>query len=264
MAHKTMVGGTAYEISGGKALVDGTTYGIKGGKTLVGGTAYEIGFSKAVGDLPVSSSVFMNVNGVSTEFLVVHQGNPDSSIYHSSCNGTWLLMKNPYTKMAWDSSTNDYANSDVHAYLKNTFVNLFDTKVSDIIKLHYHPYFKGTASKESPATLYTGTRGLSTRLFLLSVTEINPNSTMGEGAVLDYFNHAEETELKASWMATASWWLRTPSSALADNDVAYKITIDGSSVFSTIIDVSDNKGYIRPALILPLETLVDSSFNVKA
>lgn len=44
MAHKTLVGGTAYEISGGKTLIGGTAYSIAGGKTLVGGTAYDISF----------------------------------------------------------------------------------------------------------------------------------------------------------------------------------------------------------------------------
>ena len=44
MAHKTLIGGTAYEISGGRTLVNGTGYSIDKGKTLVGGTAYEIGF----------------------------------------------------------------------------------------------------------------------------------------------------------------------------------------------------------------------------
>ena len=44
MAHKTLIGGTAYEVSGGKTLVGGTAYSIDKGKTLVGGTAYEVGF----------------------------------------------------------------------------------------------------------------------------------------------------------------------------------------------------------------------------
>lgn len=44
MAHKTLIGGTAYEIDGGKALVDATAYEIDKGKTLVGGTTYEVGF----------------------------------------------------------------------------------------------------------------------------------------------------------------------------------------------------------------------------
>ena len=44
MAHKTLIGGTAYNISSGKSLVSGTTYSIKGGKTLIGGTGYSISF----------------------------------------------------------------------------------------------------------------------------------------------------------------------------------------------------------------------------
>lgn len=48
MAHKTMVDGVAYEITGGKTLVNGTGYAIKSGKTLVGGTAYEVGFGKPI------------------------------------------------------------------------------------------------------------------------------------------------------------------------------------------------------------------------
>lgn len=45
MAHKTLIGGTAYEIGGGRTLVNGTGYSIDKGKTLVGGTAYEVGFA---------------------------------------------------------------------------------------------------------------------------------------------------------------------------------------------------------------------------
>lgn len=46
MAHKTMIDGVAYEITGGKTFVDGTAYSIKSGKTLIGGTVYEVGFAK--------------------------------------------------------------------------------------------------------------------------------------------------------------------------------------------------------------------------
>lgn len=46
MAHKTLISGTAYEISGGKTLVGGTAYEIKNGKTLVGGTAYNIDLAR--------------------------------------------------------------------------------------------------------------------------------------------------------------------------------------------------------------------------
>ena len=45
MGHKTLIGGTAYDIKGGKTLIGGTAYDITAGKTLVGGTGYDISFS---------------------------------------------------------------------------------------------------------------------------------------------------------------------------------------------------------------------------
>ena len=51
MAGKTLIGGTAYEISGGKTRVNGTAYAIAGGKTLVGGTAYDISFGVDLAEL---------------------------------------------------------------------------------------------------------------------------------------------------------------------------------------------------------------------
>lgn len=44
MAHKNMVGSTAYDTKGGKCLVGGTGYAIKKGRTLVGGTGYDVNF----------------------------------------------------------------------------------------------------------------------------------------------------------------------------------------------------------------------------
>lgn len=45
MAHKVMVDGTVYDVTGGKTLIDGTQYSIKNGKTMADGTVYEVGFS---------------------------------------------------------------------------------------------------------------------------------------------------------------------------------------------------------------------------
>lgn len=48
MAHKTLIDGTYYEITGGKALVGGTAgataYDIKSGRTLIDGVGYNISF----------------------------------------------------------------------------------------------------------------------------------------------------------------------------------------------------------------------------
>ena len=48
MAHKTMIGGTSYNVTGGKCLVSGTEYNISGGKTLVNGTGYNISFAPVI------------------------------------------------------------------------------------------------------------------------------------------------------------------------------------------------------------------------
>ena len=46
MAHKTLVNGTAYEVSGGRTFVNGTGYDIKSGRTLMNGTGYDISLFK--------------------------------------------------------------------------------------------------------------------------------------------------------------------------------------------------------------------------
>ena len=45
MAHKTLISGTAYSVTGGRDLIDGTGYDKKQGKALVDGTARAITFA---------------------------------------------------------------------------------------------------------------------------------------------------------------------------------------------------------------------------
>ena len=42
MAHKTLVDGVSYDITGGKTLINGTSYSIKNGKSMMDGTVYDI------------------------------------------------------------------------------------------------------------------------------------------------------------------------------------------------------------------------------
>ena len=70
--------------------------------------------STKLGSMSVGSTVKLKLGGTARDFLVVHQGLP-SSMYDSSCNGTWLLLKDIYTTRTWDSSNNDYKNSDIHS-----------------------------------------------------------------------------------------------------------------------------------------------------
>lgn len=231
-----------------------------------GKVAWEKVQNVPISTLPVGSSVFMNVNGVRTEFLVVHQGLP-SSAYDSSCNGTWVLMKDVYVKRVWNpynggNYNNDYENSNIHSYLNNTFINLLDTKIQTTIKQVKIPYRKG-AEVESYPQASNGEDGLLTKAFLLSYTEVgltyNSDYMPIEGAKLDYFNGATNDKRIAKLDGTTIyWWLRTPRTDAS----TYSYLVNESGTYS-IINVYGTYG-VRPALVLDSSALADQNFNIIA
>lgn len=258
MAHKTLVNGTSYEISGGKTLVNGTAYSISGGKTLVGGTAYNIGFGTPIGNLAVGSSVYAKYTGTPYEFLVVHQGLPDATLYDSSCDGTWLVMKNIFSKKAWDSTNNDYENSDIKSSLDSMYI-YFD--INSSIKQVKLPYQKGTGSGGSVSS---GTNGLSSRMFLLSAREVGYTSSMtpADGVCLDYFaglSSVVEPKRIAYYSGSADyWWLRSASTY--NTSYVWMVNKEGQV---TMTDRTSSHGF-RPAMILPSSMSIDENFNVIA
>ena len=253
MAHKTLINGTAYEISGGRTLVNGTGYSIDKGKTLVDGTAYEINFIKRLGKLDVGESVYFNVNGVPTEFFVIQQGLP-SSEYDSSCDGTWLLMKNIYESRSADGDRiADYENTDLHNYLNNGFLNMFDSNIKSSIKQVKLPYTKG-AGKEG--VVAAGASGISTKVFLLSATELNykGEGTFVEGVVLDYFKGTGALSSKriAYLNGTAAvWWLRSPHNRYSSD--LFGVNARGGFSYC---HVADSYG-VRPAIIMPSDFVIN-------
>lgn len=220
--------------------------------------------NRFLGDIAIGQTVYMNVNGVSREFIKVNQGRP-STLYDSSCDDTWLLLKDIYTTRAWDSANNDYANSDIHSYLNGTFFNLFDAGIKNIIKQVKIPYHKGTGSGGSVAS---GSNGLTTKIFLLGGYEIgwkagSPGNLPIDGACLDYFEGLplSDPQKIAYYNGTATdWWLRSPENVSTSH--VHRIMSDGGYMVG-LSKYSDIKG-IRPCFILPSTQLVDSSFNVIA
>lgn len=212
-----------------------------------------------IGSLAVGSTVYMKVNGVSKAFIVVNQGRP-STAYDTSCDGTWLLMTDIYTSRVWDSSDNNYANSDVHSYLNGTFLNLFSSTIKSAIKQVLLPYSKGTGSSGS---LATGSNGISTKAFLLSYAEVGYSShsyARTEGAVLGYFKGASNSKRIAKLDGTAgNWALRSPR--IGNTTSAWAVISSGASEYG--LHVAGNIG-IRPCIILPSTQTVDDSFNVIA
>ena len=85
--------------------------------------------------LNVGDTVSLNVGGVATDFLLVHKGNPSSSIYDSSCDGAWLTTKDLYTYMEFmtGDAGQDFSVSIVKTYLNDTFLNLLDEPIRNAI-----------------------------------------------------------------------------------------------------------------------------------
>lgn len=217
-----------------------------------------------VGSLAVGSSVFTNVNGTKTEFIVVHQGKP-SSLYDDSCNGTWLLMKDIYENRQWNSSdVNKLESSTIHSYLNSTFLNLFDNNIKDAIKQVKIPYRKNGGSD---GTNQSGANGLSCKIFLLSGYEVGWTSSDDpyfpqDGAKLSYFESGTGTSANNKRIAklngsAAGWWLRSPYP-----EYHYDVWIVDSNGNYHYSLASSLEG-IRPAFILPSETNISKSGLIK-
>lgn len=259
MTHKTLIDGTDYEIAGGNTLVGGTAYRISSGKTLVGGTSYNVQFGAlTLGDLKVGSSVFLKVNGSFVEFLIVHQGNPNSDIYDGSCDGTWVLMKDIHEMRAWDNINNDYRLSDINTYLNRTFINLFDDAAKTLIKTAKIPYVHWF-STTSGYVVYKKENGLSSNVFLLSFLEVGESgqygSPNGEGSRLSYFDDASK-RIGYFDGEVAEWWLRSPNVNYTDR--TYRVTKNGTASF----DATELEHGIRPALILSSDGMVNRNLCV--
>ena len=211
----------------------------------------------------VGSTVKLKVNGTAKEFIVVHQGKP-SSLYDASCNGTWLLMKDIYENRVWQSGNiNKYESSDIHTYLNNTFLNLFESNIRDAIKQVKIPYRKNGGSG---GTDQSGANGLSAKIFLLSGYEVGWTTSdysyfPVDGAKLSYFESGTGTSANNKRIANlngsaANWWLRSPHTN--NTSRVWYVYSDGFYNFNY---ASDSYG-IRPALILPSTLLVSDDGTV--
>lgn len=206
-----------------------------------------------ISDLEIGRSIKLNLNGTPWEWLVVHQGLP-SSIYDASCDGTWLLMKDIYEKHVWSSSNNSkYESSDIHAYLNNAFLSLFDSNIKDAIKQVKIPC-RNVGSGD--------TNGLSCKIFLLSGYEVGWTTSDNryfpvDGAKLSYFEYGTGASANNKRVANlngsaALWWLRSPYIyPLKKKDV----WIVYSGGYYSNGDAHYSHG-IRPAIILPSDMLV--------
>ena len=217
-----------------------------------------------ISTLEVGTLVKINENGAPIEYMIVNQGLP-SSMYDTSCDGCWVLRKDIAENRAWDSSNNDYKNSDIQAYLNGNWTSRYEAGILSQIKEVKIPYVNGTGSGGSVAS---GANGLSCKIFLLSGYEVgfstSDNSYLPrDGAKLSYFSSgtgsAANNKRIAKYNGSAtSWWLRSPVAHDA-YFVWYVFSSGGCDYWGY-----DNTDGVRPTLILPSSALVDDELNVLA
>lgn len=218
--------------------------------------------------LSVGTSVYLKYNENYEEFLVIHQGNPNSSIYDSSCNGTWLLKRNCFgtsdSAFLYGSNYN-YATSYIHSYLTNNFNN-FGTEEQNIIKQIKIPYYDNTSLK-------TGSQGLSTRLFILSIDEIfgdisteYPNNSVISGIQLSFFskniNSFEIRDNNGNLYDgySGAVWSRSPGLNSTTKSVCVYGYIESYGGLINTWLASDEAGCLyQPAMVISSDTLFDSS-----
>lgn len=245
MAHKALIGGTAYGIIGGRTLIGGTGYGISKGRTLVGGTGYDIAFGAAgtpLSSFTPGSIVKLNELGSPVEFYVAKHD------YESGLNGTGrtlLVRKECHPSTSRFGGSSQYPESTIHTWLTGTggYKMHLDAGIRAAIALSSGrmaiPCVQGGGS--------TAGINLYADVFIPSATELGkqPNSVDTEGSLLPI----------ASTLDTESYWTRSPFSNNASLVIyAVQRSWDARPV--------NNEGYIRPCFTLPGTILVDEDGNV--
>ena len=187
-------------------------------------------------EMPIGRIVRLSYNGTMTDFVVIHQGNPGEQ-YIGFEEVTILMPLNTlgYRQMN-NTHNNSYADSTMHTWLNDDFLNYFAEDIRNHIVQVRIPYRPGSGLSREVAY---GENGLLTRPFLMSRVEVtspsaNHNSGMlahmphDEGSVFDFFLNAHNnfsTNRRRSAFSTnlnhhgrpelSLWYLRTPSTNIA-------------------------------------------------
>ena len=113
MAHKTLISGTAYSVTGGRELIGGTGYGCKGGKTLIGGTAFKVKFddgltwiiNKTFRVMPLSQEIDFISNGKQFKRFSIIAGSTTQIAYDGGPDGLWYAYYGSWTNEAFRTVT---------------------------------------------------------------------------------------------------------------------------------------------------------------
>ena len=281
-------------ISGGVTLINGTGYKISGGKTLINGTGQNITFGKSINTVSVGDKIYMTVGGVRTEFLVLHKGNPNTSIYDSSCDGIWVTVThapdvtmlfyaknptgnsidyryNPYTGEQYYEGI-IYNTSNVHQYMNSTYYQSINNIQRKYIKTVKIPYMEDT---QLSVTYNTKENGVIANVFSLCDRELTPNTAYyAVGSVLNYFSNSGlgDDNIRSLLYSTetcyCNYWVRDSTRNWDDGSYDTKASyISNKGGFRGTSKWEGNRlsellCYIRPTMILSYDTKLDSNNTV--
>ena len=203
----------------------------------------------------VGDTIYIKENGTRQPYLIVHKGSP-STAYSGFDNGVVVLRTAIHSKGVYDSSNNDYANSDLHSWGNNTFLNTIDSEIRNQIMSVKIPYRRGT----SGSSVSSGANGLQCKVFFLSTKEVDSTESYSpnEGAVFSYFKGGGNSKRIARYNGQADyWWLRSPG--LDYSGGAY-IVVPGGVVDGDVVNWGSCGR--RPAFVLPSSLFVSDDGDV--
>ena len=242
MAHKTLISGTAYSVTGGRELIGGTGYGCKAGKTLIGGTAFTVPFSKGIplNTITPGAILYLNESGSPTPFYIAKHD------YESGLNGagrTLVVRKDCCDNNKFGSS-NSLSGSTIDVFFNGSYKNRFSAAVKTAIGETTFYYIPGQGE--------TNRSTLKRAIFPLSVRELGfyASGVQTDGSELPIASTLRTTYLDGNAIAQ---WTRTP---YKDYDSVYQITTSG---YASELDVGYFKGGRRPAFTLPGDLTVTAN-----
>lgn len=234
-------------------------------------------------DLPVGTLIKFNVDSKPMDFIVVHQGNPDPAVYDDTADGTWILPKLAWYKIAfykdgntrWDDSERgyaDYGGSALNASLNsrdlytgtntswvyNPLITYYDPVAVEHMRTVNVPYGR-VNNTTLDANIYT----TAVKLFQPTAKEIGVTTKYSAGAKLDYFISGTGASAKQKRIAirndvttaeyAISWHLRDPSGEL---NCSYYVEDDGTINGTNSVQ---NAHAVRPLSVLNFSTLFNSN-----
>lgn len=160
-----------------------------------------------IGTLPVGTEVNVLESGSPVPYVIVHQGNPDTSKYDDSCTGTWLLEKNIKDVGQWrayDQTPTSFRRCTIRTFMNGQKLGRFSASLQSAIKTANIPCKDSQGEFVQPC-----------KVFPPDIKELGFYGGGGcadNGSVLNYFSGGSNTQkvIKTKDGVPYDWYSRTP------------------------------------------------------